>query len=125
VWPEARSRGASARDGPVPAPAVASGSWNPPLGLRAEGAADSRPDVWVVEQVEVVHPGKPAAEVHGERDVRPGVVRLRRCAARDQPPIRIESMLNAGSNPMNCCMTSTTRFSCSVSTLPTGPVLTG
>jgi hypothetical protein len=47
------------------------------------------------------------------------------CFPQDQPPIRIESMLNAGSNPMNSCMTSTTRFSCTVSTLPTGPVLIG
>ena len=56
----------------------------------------------------------------GLRLSRPG-----RAPQRDRPPISIESMLNAWSNPMNCCMTFTTRFSCTVSTLPAGPVLTG
>jgi len=38
--------------------------------------------------------------------------------------ISIELMVNDG-NPMNCCMTLTTRASRTLSTLPTGPSLNG
>ena len=44
--------------------------------------------------------------------------------SRYPPLISIESILNAG-NPMNWCMTSTTRCSRTVSTLPAGPELNG
>ncbi len=45
--------------------------------------------------------------------------------ARRQPPVSIELMLNEESKSRYCCMTSTTRCSWTLSTLPTGPVMNG
>jgi hypothetical protein len=46
-------------------------------------------------------------------------------AAWRQPPVSIDLMLNEGSKPRNCCMTSTTRCSRIGSTLPAGPLVNG
>ena len=58
---------------------------SPPLGLRAEEATDGRPDIGVVEQVEVVNPAEPAAEVQGERDVLSGSAPPVRAGRLDEP----------------------------------------
>jgi hypothetical protein len=113
------------RTGTAVPPGAFRSSWTPALANEAirlgrvlAALLPAEPEVLGLLALMLLHDALPGTPHRGN-------LKQQRSRIRPQPPFSsIESMLNAG-NPRNCCMTSTTRCSRTLSTLPAGPSLTG